>query len=110
MKTAFAMMVAVATLAMVPTGASAAAPCKDAHGKFVACTATATKPAATKPVAAKPAGLKPASVKPTPKPAASTTHQASKPKPVAAKTGSSGTCRDAHGRFAKCGSPGAHKA
>jgi hypothetical protein len=77
--------IAAIALAAVPMSAGASAPCKVAKGKFTKCppaaTAAAAKPAAT----AKPAkGAKAA------KPKAST----------------KGKCRDAKGRFAKCGTPG----
>lgn len=81
---------------------SLAAPCKDAHGKFIKCP-----PAAAKPTPA-----------PTPKPTATVaarckdTHgrfMKCAPAP-AAKPAPTGRCRNAKGQFAKCGTPGSHPA
>lgn len=86
---------AAAALALVPAAAEAA-PCKDAHGKFVKCPVTApAKATATKTV-----------TKTVAKPAAVTKTKVTR---TAAKT-VKGHCRDAHGRFAKCGAPGSKPA
>lgn len=78
---------ALAAFAMISTPVMAAAPCKDAKGKFIKCPPKATPtPAATKA---------PATVKKTEKKAA-------------AKTTT--RCRNAKGQFAKCGTPGAKPA
>jgi len=73
----------VTAAAMIATPAMAAAPCKDAKGKFIKCPEA-------KPVA-----------KAKPRTAARAA-----PKMVS----KAGRCRDAKGRFAKCGTPGAHPA
>ncbi|MEN2711646.1 hypothetical protein ACQKOH_00505 [Sphingomonas sp. NPDC092331] len=85
------LMIAGASLAMLAaaTPSIAAAPCRDAHGKFMKCP---TKPAAmpAKPAtAAKPAAM-PAKHTATPVKA---TH-----------------CKDAKGKFVKCGTAGAKPA
>jgi hypothetical protein len=79
---------ALLSLALVASPAFAAAPCKDAKGKFIKCPPAATAPAAKPVVAAKSTA------------SAKTTVAA---KPVA-------RCRNAKGQFAKCGTPGAKAA
>ena len=44
MRTTFTTLLAAATLATLAAGPLAAAPCKDAKGKFVACPKPAAKP------------------------------------------------------------------
>ncbi|MBN8812116.1 MULTISPECIES: hypothetical protein [unclassified Sphingomonas] len=87
------LMIAGASLAMLAaaTPSIAAAPCRDAHGKFMKCpTKPAAKPMATKPAAAAPVAAKPMAAKPAP---AKATH-----------------CKDAKGKFVKCGTAGAKPA
>ena len=77
---------ALAAFAMISTPVMAAAPCKDAKGKFIKCPPKATPtPAATKA---------PAKVKKDDKEAVAKTTR----------------CRNAKGQFAKCGTPGAKPA
>lgn len=84
-----ALAIAFAAAAFAVPATADAAPCKDAKGKFIKCppapaaaqATAASRPAATH--AARPAAARPA----TP----ATTHR----------------CRDAKGRFARCGTPGA---
>jgi len=68
-----------AALAVADTPAIAAAPCKDAKGKFIKCPPPAAAPAAKPTAAATKVVVKKTTV---------TTHK--------------GPCRDAKGRFTKC--------
>lgn len=83
------LMIAGASLAMLAaaTPSIAAAPCRDAHGRFMKCP---TKPAA---VPAKPAA----------KPAATVAKPAATPAKAT-------HCKDAKGKFVKCGTAGAKPA
>jgi hypothetical protein len=121
---------ALAALAMTASPAFAAAPCKNAAGKFIKCP----PPAAAKPMpaaaAAKPAAMTtsgpckdakgkfikcapaamPAAATAAPKPAAPAA--AAKPAKTAtaaakATKAPAQRCRNAKGQFAKCGTPGA---
>jgi len=80
------LIIALAVLAMTSSPAFAAAPCKNANGKFIKCAppAAAAAPAAKSAVAAK------AATKATGRAQAPTKR-----------------CHTAKGQFAKCGTPGA---
>lgn len=94
------LMIAGASLAMLAAAApSIAAPCHDAHGKFIKCPTKATTPAK-----AMPAKVTPPTKVAVPAKVA-TPAKAAMPAKAAAKH-----CRDAKGRFAKCGTPGAKPA
>jgi hypothetical protein len=93
----------VLALAAAPLAAHAA-PCRDAHGRFIACahTAATVKPG-VKP-AAKPAAMHPVAAHATPAPhiAAVPTHAAT----VTAAKAAPKRCKIG-GRFASCAAPGA---
>jgi hypothetical protein len=85
----------LASIAMIAAPMIAqAATCRDAHGRFTACTGAAAKPAAAAPKAAKPKSETRAAV------AAANTN-AGKAQPKRCKI---------NGRFASCSAPGAKPA
>ena len=92
---------ALAALIAVPATAQAA-PCKDAKGKFIKCPPAAA-PAA---VATKAAMAAKVEAKTAKKVAVAAKADAKVAKKAAAKA-VAGRCRDAKGRFAKCGTAGA---
>lgn len=88
-------LIAAFAVIALPAAVSAA-PCKDAKGKFIKCPTTATtmvKPATT-----------------TKKKVAAKTTAKKVTKATKSSGGMAGKCRDAKGRFAKCGTPGTHPA
>lgn len=88
----------LAMIAMIAAPMAAqAAPCRDAHGRFTACTGAAAKHAAAAPAKhAKPQSAARAAVA-----AANTNANAAKPQPKRCKI---------NGRFASCSAPGAKPA
>jgi len=96
-------MAAFAVIAL-PAAASAATQCKDAKGKFTKCPPTATasaKPAKT---------ITTTKAKTTTKPATASKATTTKKTSKSSSGSMAGRCRDAKGRFAKCGTPGTHPA